>query len=41
MLTERVITTLIDIATTVLILAALVITCAAMLPPRPPRGPRH
>lgn len=41
MLTELIITALIDITTTALILAALVITCAAMYPPRPPRGPRH
>ncbi|MDR6596349.1 hypothetical protein ACFFSW_16910 [Saccharothrix longispora] len=31
---------LVDIATTVLVLAALVTTCAALYSPRPPRGPR-
>ncbi|WP_260478704.1 hypothetical protein [Kibdelosporangium aridum] len=41
MLTELVITAIIDVITTALMLAALVITCAAMIPPRPPSGPRH
>ena len=31
---------LIDILLAVLVIAALVIACAAIYPPRPPRGPR-
>ncbi|SDD39807.1 hypothetical protein [Actinokineospora iranica] len=41
MLTEPLANALIDTSLTVLILAALVITCAAMTPPRPPRGPHR
>lgn len=40
MLTALVINALVDLFTTMLVVAALVITCAAMTPPRPPRGPR-
>jgi hypothetical protein len=32
---------LVNLALTVLVLTALVITCAAMIPPRPPKGPQR
>ncbi|WP_274383921.1 hypothetical protein [Saccharothrix deserti] len=38
--TALIVDALIDIGLTVLVMAALVFTCAAMYPPRPPRGPR-
>ncbi|WP_274522763.1 hypothetical protein [Saccharothrix sp. ALI-22-I] len=41
MLTDLLLAGLIELILTVLVLAALVITCGAMYPPRPPRGPRH
>lgn len=40
MLTTLVINALIDMFTTILVITALAITCAALTPPRPPRGPR-
>ncbi|MEV4603645.1 hypothetical protein AB0K15_40490 [Amycolatopsis sp. NPDC049253] len=40
MATELLVNALIELFLTLLILAALVITCAALMtPPRPPRGP--
>lgn len=39
MLADSILNALIDLATTLLVIAALVITCAAMTPPRPLRGP--
>ncbi len=41
MLTTQIINALIDLATTALVVAALLITCAALTPPRPPRGPHR
>jgi hypothetical protein len=38
---EWILGALVNVFTTVLVLAALVITCAALYPPRPPGGPRH
>ncbi|MEU4669703.1 hypothetical protein AB0F91_17395 [Amycolatopsis sp. NPDC023774] len=39
MATELLVNALVELFLTLLILAALVITCAALTPPRPPRGP--
>jgi multisubunit Na+/H+ antiporter MnhC subunit len=41
MYTQLLVNALIDFVTTALVLTALVITCAALIPPRPPRGPHH
>jgi len=41
MTTALVVNGLIELFTTLLVITALVITCAAVTPPRPPRGPRH
>ncbi|WP_269086658.1 hypothetical protein [Actinosynnema sp. ALI-1.44] len=41
MLTDLLLNALADLVLTLFILAALVITCAAMTPPRPPRGPHR
>ncbi|XVV07588.1 hypothetical protein ACQPW3_20285 [Actinosynnema sp. CA-248983] len=40
MLTDLLLNALIDLAITVLVIGALVLTCASMIPPRLPRGPR-
>ncbi|PWV84477.1 hypothetical protein SAMN05421630_101842 [Prauserella marina] len=37
MVTAQLVNVLVDVGTTVLVLVALVITCAALMPPRPPR----
>lgn len=39
MITGLVVGVLIDLAVAALFLAALLLVCAAMRPPRPPRGP--
>lgn len=41
MLTQLVMNAMVDLFVTLLVVAALVVTCAALTPPRPPRGPRH
>ncbi|WP_309117925.1 hypothetical protein [Saccharothrix sp.] len=41
MVTDLLLGALIDIAITALVIFALLFTCAAMIPPRPPSGPRR